>query len=252
MNPVELQRDVRAAIAMAYELSRHEQILQKVHIAAALADLEFELTRIEAKLGGPEVATVVPSSLSRFLAEVSSVVADAGNVVAAQIDTLLASVRDIQRRLARALPSRNIVSRPVLGALPLARILPQDLHTAGDVVIGLGALAALVFASSGRARSVGAVIGLGALGAALFSDHRLGAKKLISIERHHAIDCALGAAAIAAPFALGYGKKDPVAAAIHVGLGATLLASAALTDYRAAVGLGHEADDEADPEYATG
>ena len=50
---MELQRDIRSAAAIAYELRRHEQIQQRVWIADALNDLEQELLRIEAKLGGP-------------------------------------------------------------------------------------------------------------------------------------------------------------------------------------------------------
>src|SRR5581483_603118 len=81
MSHTELQRDVRAAIAMAYELSRHERIQNSVNVAAALADLEFELARIEAKLGGPKVAEAIPTGLDRLVAQVHRVIDDAGEVV---------------------------------------------------------------------------------------------------------------------------------------------------------------------------
>jgi hypothetical protein len=251
MSSLDLRRDVRAAISMAYELSRHEHIQQKVHIAQALAELEFELTRIEAKLGGPHADEAAPTRLNLFVGEVKRVVADAGTVVAGQINALVASVGDIQRRLFLALPSQHLVSRRVFGALPLARVVPQEVHTGFDYAVGFGALASALFASSGRGKLIGAALGLGAIGAALFSDHRFGAKKLVSIENHHLVDCALGVAAVAAPFALGYARRDRGVAALHVGIGCGLLAAAALTDYRSATGVGRESDEEADPQHAT-
>jgi hypothetical protein len=154
MNPVELQRDVRAAIAMAYELSRHEQVQQKMHIAAALADLEFELARIEARLGGPRIDEIAPVSLSPFLAEVSDVVDDAGNVVAAQIGALLGSVRDIQRRLAS-----------VVG--------PFGARTTLGVAVGLGALAMALLVEDRRAKVAVAALGVGAVGMTLLANPRL-------------------------------------------------------------------------------
>ena len=47
--------------------------------------------------------------------------------------------------------------------------------------------------------------------------------------------------AIAAPFVLGYYKKDPAIAAIHVMLGASTILVSLFTDYRAAEGVGHVA-----------
>ena len=43
--------------------------------------------------------------------------------------------------------------------------------------------------------------------------------------------------AIAAPFVLGYAKKDPLAALLHVGLGLGTLVTSLLTDYRADKGV---------------
>ena len=65
----DIQRDLRGAIAVAYELSRHEHVQNRELVASALREVEGELMRIEAELGGPEREHVAPGGLGRTLVE---------------------------------------------------------------------------------------------------------------------------------------------------------------------------------------
>jgi hypothetical protein len=110
-----IQRDLRSAIAIAYELRRHEHILRREGIAAPLAELESELLRIEAKIGGPRAHEIFPSVLGLCLDDLDDVLADAGPVVGDQIRALMHSVRRLQADL------RSV--RPVHGGTPLVGAL---------------------------------------------------------------------------------------------------------------------------------
>ncbi len=84
---------------MAYELSRHEHVQHKENVAQALRELEGELARIEAKLGGERANEASASGLPPALQRVQAVLADAGTVVGDQIKALLSSVERISKEL---------------------------------------------------------------------------------------------------------------------------------------------------------
>lgn len=234
-----LVRDIRDAITLAYGLQRHEHVQHNDFIAEELGDLEKELLRIEAELGAPHPPRIRLDELEKDVESLEHLVKDVSPVVGAQIEALLDSVAKIEKRLARLGPSLEIPSKPLLGALPLARIVPQDVHSVLDYVAGLGAASALFLAETDEAKTAGLVLAAAGIGVSAMTDYRLGAVKAIPIEAHEAIDYAWGAAAIAAPFALGYHRRDPVAAAVHVAVGATTILMSLFTDYRAARGAGH-------------
>jgi hypothetical protein len=85
-----------------------------------------------------------------------------------------------------------------------------------------------------RARTVGVTLGIGGLVVSALTNYRLSALKLIPIRAHEVIDYLWGAAAIAAPFALGYRRAAPAAAWVQLLAGAGNIASSLLTDYRSA------------------
>lgn len=236
MDQSELQQDVRSAISMAYKLSRHEHVLCREPVAQALGELETELIRIEAKLGGGRVEEVFPSVLTLAIERLGGFIEDAGPIDGEQIKALIKSVERIAKGLTA---SREIPSRPLLGALPLKRIIPQDVHSVADYTSALTAGAGAIVGDSVEAQIASALLATSGLGVAACTDYRLSAVKLIPIEAHEAIDYLWGAAAIAAPFALGYYKKDPIAAALHLFAGASTIVTSLITDYRAAVGVGH-------------
>jgi len=126
-NRAVLQGEIRSAIAMAYELARHEHVQNREWIALALQQLEEELLRTEGVLGGPRAGEVSAGGLEAPLDRLRAVTADAGPVVGAQIGALIGTVRAIQRRVDWT-PARSL--RPALGIA---------LATAGAAAV-LGAL----------------------------------------------------------------------------------------------------------------
>ena len=89
-----------------------------------------------------------------------------------------------------------------------------------------------------NARMASLALGTSALLVSSLTDYRLAPLKLIPIEAHEVIDHLWGAAAIAAPFVLGYRKRAPLPATVHILVGATHILGSLFTDYRAARGAG--------------
>jgi hypothetical protein len=139
---------------------------------------------------------------------------------------------------------RGIPSRPLLGVLPVRRVIPQDLHSLGDYGDGVRVMIAGLLTPDQKARTASLALGMSALTVSALTDYRLAPVKLIPIEVHQGIDYLWGAAAIAAPFVLGYRKRAPITATLHMIVGAAHIVSSMLTDYRAARGVGHERDEE--------
>jgi hypothetical protein len=133
--------------------------------------------------------------------------------------------------------SMGTPSLPVLGVLPLARLIPQDIHTGLDYLGAGQALLSSVLANDPVCRMVGLVQAAMAVSVASMTDDRLSFAKKIPIEVHEVIDHVWGLGLALAPFALGYWKKSPVASAIQVGTGLFYVAASLLTDYRAARGV---------------
>jgi hypothetical protein len=140
-------------------------------------------------------------------------------------------------RTARRL-SRGIPSEPLLGRLPLARLIPQDVHSVVDygngVAVGVG-----VTSSDPRAKVASIVLAASVVGVSAITDYRLSLAKIVPIEAHEAIDHLWGLSAIAAPFVLGYWKTSPRVAVAHVVTGVATILASLVTDYRAYRGVGH-------------
>ncbi|WP_437535546.1 hypothetical protein WME79_14700 [Sorangium sp. So ce726] len=153
------------------------------------------------------------------------------DVPTAELASLAPSVREVQR-------TTTIPSRPLLGAAPLARIVPEDVHSVLDYSNGLIVALAGLSARTKAAKIAGVALGASVVFVSLLTDYRLSLAKRIPIEAHEVIDHAFGVSAIAAPFALGYAKRDPLAAVIHVAAGAATILGSLLTDYRAVRGAG--------------
>ncbi|AKT38970.1 SPW repeat domain-containing protein [Chondromyces crocatus] len=232
----QVQRDVRSAISTAYGLMQHTRTQHAGGMARALGGLEDRLRYIEGRLGGPDSELLGPIDLSEEIAEIKAHMSEPVAPLVDQLNALIRDVHRLERRISR-LASREIASRSLLGVLPLARVIPQDVHSVVDYASGLTA-AAGIFARTPEARVCSALLGASAIGVAATTDYRLSVEKVIPIEAHEVIDYAWGASAIAAPFVLGYHRKDPIAAALHVFTGALSIVTALFTDYRAAAGVG--------------
>jgi hypothetical protein len=134
--------------------------------------------------------------------------------------------------------SRGTPSRPLLGALPLARLIPQDIHSVLDYVDAATVLSGAVLSDCPKARTASVLIGGSGAGLSAISDYRLSLAKVIPIEAHEVIDYAFGVSAISAPFLFGYYKTAPITAAMHVATGVGTLLASLFTDYRAYRGVG--------------
>ncbi|RKH36810.1 hypothetical protein D7X12_31890 [Corallococcus sicarius] len=142
----------------------------------------------------------------------------------------------------------GILSRPLLGRLPLRRVVPQDVHSLLDYSGGAALVVAGIVSGHRAAKAAGWVLGGAALGVSLLTDYRLSLTKLIPIEAHEIADYAYGLGAVAAPFVLGYAKRSPVAAAVHVVVGLSAVVASLFTDYRCQTGMHLGGELATDPE----
>ncbi len=123
-------------------------------------------------------------------------------------------------------------SKPVLG-LPLARLIPQDIHSLLDYSNGLLLGSCAMMTNDPRAKIASIVLASAAVGVAAVTDYRLSVAKLVPIEAHEVIDHVWSLSAIAAPFVLGYWKTSPKIAIAHVMSGVGTIIGSLFTDYRA-------------------
>ncbi len=129
--------------------------------------------------------------------------------------------------------SHGTPSKPLLGALPIARLIPQDVHSVMDYVNGFAISTGVLVGDDPRAKAASAVLAAAGTSVSLMTDYRLSVAKIIPIEAHEAIDHVWGMSAIALPFVLGYWKTSPIVAMTHVLAGAGTIVASLFTDYRA-------------------
>jgi hypothetical protein len=198
-------------------------------------DLDAALDRLRRILSGEGDRGAIRTDVTRLASRIER----RARVLAPSVRELASELILAVREIAPAFqPSLEIESRPLLGVLPLARVVPQDVHSVMDYAGGLATLAPIFFARKREAKIAGAALGASVIGLSLVTDYRLSLRKLVPIEAHEAMDYVWGASCIAAPFVFGYSKKDPLAAALHVASGVATIVASLFTDYRAAVGRG--------------
>lgn len=139
---------------------------------------------------------------------------------------------DTDRKLSKGVPSK-----PLFG-LPIARLIPQDIHSVMDYADAAMAGSGALFANDPRARLASHILAASGAGVSLMTDYRLSVAKVIPIEAHEAIDHLWGLTAIALPFALGYWKTSPKVALCHVMTGIGTIVASLFTDYRGYRGRG--------------
>ena len=108
-------------------------------------------------------------------------------------------------------------------------------HAFVDYALAFGMIAApwLFGFSKNKKATISAVgTGAGILKLSLVTRYPLGAAKLISFPTHGVVESVAAAAAIGAPWALGF-SNDKAATITHVVAGAATLGVVALTDYKA-------------------
>ncbi|MGZ3423087.1 MAG: hypothetical protein ACXWUG_00455 [Polyangiales bacterium] len=242
MAEMSMQSGIRAAIGEADELSRRAYADRHEPIAQVLDGLRTALMHVDEAIGGGRRTGPMVPEILHILDELETHLDHAGPELREAYAISLARFHEMANALENELTmmreSLEIRSKPLFGVLPLARVVPQDAHSLLDYAAAGLCLGTAVAAESSAAKFAGAALGATALCVSAFTDDRLGVARVIPIEAHAAIDQALGIAAIAAPFALGYWKKDPAIAALHVITGASVIVTSLFTDYRASRGLG--------------
>lgn len=240
---IAVQESVRRAIMQADELSRRAHEERHEPIAQALDALRTALVHVEEALGGGRSAVPILPDLERMIQDLTGFVDRVGPEVRQVYHQGLVAfrgvIRDLEGELASIAPSQEIPSRPLLGVLPLARLIPQDVHSVIDYASAGVLLGTCMAAETTSAKVVGAALGASGICTSALTDYRLSLAKIIPIEAHEAIDHLWGASAIAAPFVFGYWRRDPAVAAVHVMTGAMTILASLITDYRAATGVGH-------------
>lgn len=137
--------------------------------------------------------------------------------------------------------SEGTPAEPLFGRLPLARVVPQDVHSVMDHLNVVALMGTALATDCPRARTFSVLAAGGGGVVNSLTDYRLSLAKVIPIEKHEAVDYAFGISAIVAPFVFGYRKSAPAVAALHVALGLGTLLVSLFTDYRAYRGVGRRA-----------
>jgi hypothetical protein len=150
-----------------------------------------------------------------------------GRQMRAPLDRVLGRDTKEDRPLSHGAPSK-----PLLGVLPIARLIPQDVHAMMDYGNGVAAGSGALMTDDPAARIASLALAATTIGISAVTDYRLSVAKLVPIEAHEVADYAWGLAAIAAPFVLGYWKKDPIVSTIQIATGVTALIGSLFTDYR--------------------
>jgi hypothetical protein len=143
-----------------------------------------------------------------------------------------------RRGFGRLLRHDGVQAEPVLGVLPVRRVIPQDIHSILDYSNGILVAWSGLTSRKRKARIAGTVLGASIVSVSLLTDYRLSVAKLIPIEVHEALDYVWSAAVIAAPFAFGYQRRAPLTTLAHVLTGAATILGSLFTDYRAERGVG--------------
>src|SRR6187399_1858164 len=90
--------------------------------------------------------------------------------------------------------SHGIPSTPLLKVLPIARVIPQDVHSVMDYLDGATVAAGAMITKCPKATAASWLIGGSGIAASAMTDYRLSLKRLIPIEAHEVIDYTFGAA----------------------------------------------------------
>ena len=122
-----------------------------------------------------------------------------GSMGASEMQAPLDRVFDRTVEQERSL-SQGAPSKPLFGALPLARLIPQDVHSVMDYANGLITGSGAFLTDDPAAKIASIALAASGTSVSAITDYRLSAAKIIPIEQHEVIDPMWGLAAIAAPF----------------------------------------------------
>jgi|GEM_PF-1748067 len=133
--------------------------------------------------------------------------------------------------------SSGILARPVARVLPLARWIPQDVHSVLDYAGALTLATAAIVARDPVGRTTGWALAAAGGGVSAVTDYRLSLAKLVPIEVHEVIDHVWGISAAALPFLLGFHRRSRLSTLLSLGAGISTVLASLVTDYRAQRGV---------------
>ncbi len=251
MDAIALHLEIRNALSLADELGRHEHALGNDLLAGQLAAARTVLSTLEREAGRSHDMHMAPSPLlierlERFL----GVLRDRAEEIPLALRPRIAQLMGVIERVvfAELRPLAQVPAKPLFGVLPLARVVPQDVHSIIDYASAGAFFLSAALARTTRGRAMGILLGSSIGGASLVTDYRLSLAKVIPIELHELLDHSGGATAAAAPVVLGYTRKDPIASAIQILTGLATIAVSLFTDYRADRGVARPRRSRGGPE----
>ncbi len=241
MDAIALHLEIRNALSLADELSRHEHADGNDGLAGHLSAIRSVLARLEREVGrSHEMHVAANPAILESLEHGVTILRKRIDEVPVDLQPRLGQLLSALDRVvfAQLRPEEAVPAKPLFGRLPLKRIVPQDVHAILDYVSVASLLVSAKLARTRRGRVVGLLLGGSVGGAALATDYRLSAKKVLPVELHELLDHAAGVGAILAPVVLGYFAKDPVASILQMATGLGQVVVSLLTDYRAERGVG--------------
>lgn len=241
MDAIALHLEIRNALSLSDELSRHEHALGNDALAGHLAAARSALSALDRTSGRshddpPAASPTTIEALAHAVAVVRERLDEVPADLRPRLGQLLSSIDRVVYGELR--PMDPVPAKPVLGVLPLARRIPQDVHSMMDYASALSYGVSAKLARTTRGAAVGMMLGGNVAGVSLMTDYRLSLSKVVPIEMHEVLDHVTGLTAITAPFLLGYWRKDPIASAVQIGTGLAQVVASLFTDYRADKGIG--------------
>lgn len=239
MDRTALHLELRNALGLADELARHTHARGDDLVTGHVQGLATLLGELERHVGQSHEGVLVPRldsarELDHKMAALVALRPRVPGELRRRLRVLLASSRRIARGV--SWPGKDVPAKSLF-SLPLARVVPQAVHSLVDVGAGVGYLASAGAARTTRAQVVGLALGAVTIASAATSDVKHAPLHLLAVETHEGLDLVTGIAAAVMPFLLGYARRDPLAATIHVACGLATIASSLLTDYRADRGI---------------
>lgn len=240
MDSYALHLETRNALELADELSRHEHAIGNSPVTGNLRSLGTALGTIERLLGRSDAHAIETplETIETTRRAVEAITRRRGDLplyLRGRFDDLVAMGHRIVFALSN--PYESVPAKPMLRELDLPLVIPQHTHSIIDFVASGAALASTFVARTNTARIAGSTLALAQAANAATADTQLSLARSVPIEAHQKLDLAWGFASVIAPFALGYVRKDPFAAACQIVAGAATLVGALFTDFRAERGL---------------
>jgi hypothetical protein len=240
MDRTALHLEIRNALELADELSRFEHDDGNDTVTGNLRALLASLDELERQVGRSHDVELFPDArVVHAVRRSIDGLEDRKDEIASARRLRFADLLGVGRRVVFALerPGEDVPSKPLLGVLPLARVVPQRVHTTMDWMASALCAASAAVATTNEACVAGTAFAASGAGVSVTTDYRMSVAKWIPIEVHETIDYAWGASVALAPFVLGYAKRDRLATILQVAAGLGTILVSLFTDYRAVRGV---------------